>query len=81
MGDVQKIADATVDVIPVLKACPFCGSNAVAVVGSFVRCGNCGATGPFGATVEAAVENWNERGQAPGNGMTSAVGEEQRSPG
>ena len=50
-----------VEAVPGLKACPFCGSDAVALVGSFVRCGNCGATGPFGATAAEAVEKWNER--------------------
>ena len=39
-----------------LKACPFCGSESVALVGSFVRCGNCGASGPFGCTAEDAIE-------------------------
>ncbi len=51
---------------PELKACPFCGSPEVALVGSFVRCGSCGAAGPYGATHSEAVERWNERSDETG---------------
>jgi len=44
-----------------LKPCPFCGSSGAAVVGSFVRCGNCGAVGPYGYTDLEAIERWNAR--------------------
>ena len=44
-----------------LKPCPFCGSVGIAVVGSFVRCGCCGAVGPYGYTEVEAVERWNMR--------------------
>ncbi len=76
MGKVRNTGGSIVDVVPALKACPFCGSNAVAVVGSFVRCGNCGAAGPFGATVEAAAEKWNERSQTPRVDTASVVDDE-----
>ncbi len=59
-----------------LKACPFCGSEGVAVVGSFVRCGNCGATGPFAISTEEAVQKWNERVQPPELGAHPPVGDE-----
>ncbi len=49
--------DSTVHMLP----CPFCGSSGVAVVGSFVRCGTCGAAGPFGNSEAEAVERWNVR--------------------
>lgn len=44
-----------------LKPCPFCGSPGVAVVGSFVRCGSCGAVGPYGYTDLEAIDRWNAR--------------------
>ncbi len=44
-----------------LRPCPFCGSLAVALVGSFVRCGNCGAVGPYGLTPQEAAARWNDR--------------------
>ena len=44
-----------------LKPCPFCGSVRVAIVGSFVRCGRCGAVGPFGCSEAEAAERWNNR--------------------
>lgn len=47
-----------------IKPCPFCGSLGVAVVGSFVRCGKCGASGPFGNTEAEAVQRWNDRIEA-----------------
>jgi Lar family restriction alleviation protein len=53
-----------------LKSCPFCGSEGVVLVGSFVRCGNCGATGPFGRTAEDAIARWNER---PGVGIAGSL--------
>lgn len=80
-GQCNKMGGSTVEVVPMLKACPFCGSTAVAVVGSYVRCGTCGATGPFGATAEDVAENWNERRQGPGDDTTSAIDEEHGSPG
>ncbi len=49
--------DSGVHMLP----CPFCGSTGVAVVGSFVRCGTCGAAGPFGNSEAEAVERWNVR--------------------
>ena len=49
------------DAITELKPCPFCGSSGVALVGSFVRCGRCGAVGPYGFTEIEAVERWNRR--------------------
>ncbi len=49
--------DSTAQMLP----CPFCGSPGVAVVGSFVRCGTCGAAGPFGNSEAEAVERWNAR--------------------
>ena len=49
------------DSIVDLKPCPFCGSLSVAIVGSFVRCGGCGAVGPYGYTNEEAAERWNRR--------------------
>ncbi len=49
------------DSSPELKSCPFCGSQEVALVGSFVRCGSCGAAGPYGASHEEAVQRWNDR--------------------
>ncbi len=52
-------------VIAELKPCPFCGSLGVVVVGSFVRCGNCGAVGPYGLTQADAAERWNHRASLP----------------
>ncbi len=49
------------DRIDEIKPCPFCGSLGVALVGSFVRCGSCGAAGPYGYTDAEAVERWNAR--------------------
>lgn len=49
------------DEIAEIKPCPFCGSLGVAVVGPFVRCGSCGAVGPYGHTNGDAVQRWNER--------------------
>lgn len=49
------------DALHPIKPCPFCGSEAVTLVGSSVRCGNCGASGPFGGTVEDALGRWNAR--------------------
>ncbi len=48
-----------------LKPCPFCGSLGVAVIGSFVRCGSCGAVGPYGYNEREAVRRWNERARLP----------------
>ena len=44
-----------------MKPCPFCGSLGVTVVGSSVRCGSCGAAGPYGVSDAEAVTRWNER--------------------
>ncbi len=49
------------DDVPELKPCPFCGSLGVAIVGSFVRCGTCGGTGPYGYSDAEATNRWNER--------------------
>ncbi|MGE5072941.1 MAG: Lar family restriction alleviation protein [Anaerolineae bacterium] len=59
------------DILHSLKPCPFCGSEAVILIGSSVRCGNCGASGPFGCTAEHALERWNER-----NDGQSSLGEQ-----
>ena len=56
--------------MPELKACPFCGSLGVAVVGFGARCGTCGAVGPFGPTEEEAARRWNERAKYPAAGET-----------
>jgi hypothetical protein len=47
--------------VPELKPCPFCGSLAVAVAGSFVRRGTCDGAGPYGYSDAEAVYRWNER--------------------
>jgi hypothetical protein len=44
-----------------LKTCPFCGMNLIVVQYYVVRCGNCGACGPFGSTDEIAADRWNNR--------------------
>ena len=44
-----------------IKPCPFCGSSVAAVIGSFVRCGSCGAVGPYGYTEQEAIARWNAR--------------------
>ncbi len=48
------------DTIAELEPCPFCGSSGV-LVGSFVRCGKCGAVGPYGSTQAEAADRWNQR--------------------
>ena len=48
-------------VVPDLKMCPFCGSNHVVYSGYAIHCGDCSATGPFGATEDRASELWNDR--------------------
>ncbi len=48
------------DTIAELQPCPFCGSSGV-LVGSFVRCGKCGAVGPYGATQAEAADRWTPR--------------------
>ncbi len=48
------------DAIDELEPCPFCGSSGV-LVGSFVRCGKCGAVGPYGSTQAEAADRWNRR--------------------
>ncbi len=48
------------DAIVELEPCPFCGSSGV-LVGSFVRCGKCGAVGPYGSTQAEAADRWNQR--------------------
>ncbi len=70
--------DNTAQMLP----CPFCGSPGVAVVGSFVRCGSCGAAGPFGNSEAEAVERWNvrvgivQRGRADDAPLTPGVNTE-----
>ncbi len=44
-----------------VKACPFCGSQAGVLVDMRVRCGSCGASGPFGVSTTEAIRRWNER--------------------
>lgn len=49
-----------------LKKCPFCGTKNVIAAGGtatppFVRCNDCGATGPTRQTYEEAIEAWNRR--------------------
>lgn len=51
-----------------IRPCPFCGSFGVALVGSFVRCGSCGAAGPYGLTDAEAIQRWNERVRAEPQG-------------
>jgi Lar family restriction alleviation protein len=61
------------DAIIELKACPFCGSASVLQVGSYVRCGRCGAAGPYGETDVEARQRWNERsGELSGSGAPQA---------
>ena len=54
----------TMETLPKLKPCPFCGSSAVALVDLTVRCGSCCAVGPFGVSAEQAAQRWNERAEA-----------------
>lgn len=49
------------DEVADIKPCPFCGSAVAAVIGSFVRCGSCGAVGPYGYTDQEAITRWNTR--------------------
>ena len=51
----------SMEAMPELKPCPYCGSSSVALVDLTVRCGACCAVGPFGVNVEQAVRRWNER--------------------
>ena len=51
----------TMEPLPDLKPCPYCGSASVYLVGLAVRCGTCCAAGPFGTNPEQAVKRWNDR--------------------
>ena len=49
-----------------LKKCPFCGKDEGEITHNeymeyFVRCGNCGAMGPWRAHEDDAIEEWNTR--------------------
>ena len=49
-----------------IRGCPFCGSiDKVSVSGdewgNFMRCGECGAHGPFMYTPDEALIEWNKR--------------------
>jgi len=55
---------------PKPKACPFCGGTtikphklkvAVTLCGYEMLCDECESTGPFGDTLEEAIERWNAR--------------------
>ena len=51
-----------------LKPCPFCGAARSVLRDAVVRCGKCGATGPFGASDELAAIKWNTRVNPAGPG-------------
>lgn len=53
-----------------IKDCPFCGENKCWSVNNkscdgpetfFLRCRNCGCTGPSSSTKQEAIKNWEER--------------------
>jgi len=49
-----------------LKKCPFCGKDEGDIVRNddgdyIVRCGNCGAMGPWRVYEDDAIEEWNTR--------------------
>lgn len=48
-----------------LNPCPFCGSASVALSFFAVRCGTCGASGPFASSDDQAVLRWNDRRERP----------------
>jgi len=45
------------------RPCPFCGNPHTAASYGVVRCGQCGAAGPYGASDDAAISKWNHRAQ------------------
>ena len=57
-----------------IKSCPFCGSPGAAVAGSYVRCGSCGAAGPYSCSEAEAVERWNERMAGVAGAASSEMG-------